>query len=207
MSLLHRTRHDRPDHDDDHGRSTDPASRRRHRCRRATGPSRGTWSPTPTSPSRPRERTWTFAPGQLISLIVGIGFVAVGLRRHGASRHRRQLRDTRSSRSSASPTPLARPRRGRPRRAPDPRRHRCVGPPAERHPRCRHGDRRRAHRRRARGDARGARPSRRTSAGLLVAPRRAGRAGSADPAGVALAPGDAQRRAESPTTDATVAAH
>ena len=25
------------------------------------------------------ERTWTFAPGQLISLIVGIGFVAVGL--------------------------------------------------------------------------------------------------------------------------------
>jgi hypothetical protein len=59
MSLLHRTRaeddvvvdHDRVQHDTN----------------------------TAITPSRTKERSWTFAPGQLVSLAVGVGFIAVGV--------------------------------------------------------------------------------------------------------------------------------
>jgi hypothetical protein len=34
---------------------------------------------TAITPSRTKERSWTFAPGQLVSLAVGVGFVAVGV--------------------------------------------------------------------------------------------------------------------------------
>ena len=75
MSILHRTHDrdrvddtdvvDRPDQDDSHvvRRDRDPEIVER----------------TDRDDVVIRERTWTFAPGQLISLVVGVGFVALGI--------------------------------------------------------------------------------------------------------------------------------
>ena len=75
MNLLHRTRHDEDhdiDHDVDHRHPGDTAVAER--------PAHTREVVTDADESvKTTERTWTFAPGQLISLIVGIGFVAVGL--------------------------------------------------------------------------------------------------------------------------------
>jgi hypothetical protein len=81
MSLLHRTRnddtvvadrdHDRDHvHDDDHD---DDHERTEHHEVVTTG------DRPAEAATRVRERTWTFAPGQLISLAVGVGFIALGL--------------------------------------------------------------------------------------------------------------------------------
>jgi hypothetical protein len=71
MSLLHRTHHDdrtdditvehRPDEVHEADSRDVPAAAARH------------------DESVTRERTWTFAPGQIISLIVGIGAIAMGV--------------------------------------------------------------------------------------------------------------------------------
>ena len=75
MSLLHRTRHD------DHAGHTQVVDRpsddtmvdeRRHHERPVVTTDRDGEHVT-------KERTWTFAPGQLVSLIVGVGAVALGL--------------------------------------------------------------------------------------------------------------------------------
>jgi len=60
MSLLHRTRADDDVEvvDRDHVRHDTDAA---------------------ITPSRTKERSWTFAPGQLVSLAVGVGFIAVGV--------------------------------------------------------------------------------------------------------------------------------
>jgi hypothetical protein len=58
MSLLHRTRADDDVIDRDHVQHDTNAA---------------------ITPSRTKERSWTFAPGQLVSLVVGVGFIAVGL--------------------------------------------------------------------------------------------------------------------------------
>lgn len=63
MSLLHPTRHDDDTVVDDH---TDHQDHVRHEV---TGP----------ASTRTRERSWTFAPGQLVSLVVGVGLIAVGV--------------------------------------------------------------------------------------------------------------------------------
>jgi hypothetical protein len=75
MSLLHRTR-------DDH---TEVAERDRHDrhdddVTTASTTTRVDDDGTTAAavPTKTRERTWTFAPGQLISFAVGIGFIAVG---------------------------------------------------------------------------------------------------------------------------------
>ena len=70
MSLLHRTHHD----DDTH--------RGRHRrgsAARSHEPDVTTVDPRPRRRMVIRERTWTFAPGSSISLVVGIGAIALGL--------------------------------------------------------------------------------------------------------------------------------
>jgi hypothetical protein len=59
MSLLHRTR------------AEDDVVVDRDRVQHDTN--------TAITPSRTRERSWTFAPGQLVSLAVGVGFIAVGV--------------------------------------------------------------------------------------------------------------------------------
>jgi hypothetical protein len=64
MSLLHRTR----DTDDVHTTAAEDGERDRHE--REISDDRNTVI---------RERTWTFAPGQLISLLIGIGLAVVGL--------------------------------------------------------------------------------------------------------------------------------
>jgi hypothetical protein len=75
MNLLHRSRtddgdvavHDHDhDHDHDHEHAVD-GDRPRHTADDAV------------ATRRTRERTWTFAPGQLISFAVGLGFVVVGI--------------------------------------------------------------------------------------------------------------------------------
>jgi hypothetical protein len=76
MSLLHRTR-DHDHHDDTHvverSDDDDTVIEPKHRDR-VVVTDRGDRDDTVV-----RERSWAFAPGQLISLIVGIGFVALGL--------------------------------------------------------------------------------------------------------------------------------
>jgi hypothetical protein len=71
MSLLHRT-HDRTDDgatpSDRH--SDDPQVVQRRDPIAAV---------TDDHETRIRERSWTFAPGQIVSMIVGVGFVALGL--------------------------------------------------------------------------------------------------------------------------------
>jgi hypothetical protein len=72
MSVLHRTRHD--DHrNDDTAIQEHPAE--------AVETERRDTSTTNKHETvkKSRERTWTFAPGQLISLIVGIGAIALGV--------------------------------------------------------------------------------------------------------------------------------
>ena len=71
MSLLHRTR------DDD----TDITEADRHdgdEVTTATTTRVDDDSAVAPVPTKTRERTWTFAPGQLISFAVGLGFIAVG---------------------------------------------------------------------------------------------------------------------------------
>lgn len=76
MSLLHRTRDDdtvvadRDVHDDDR---VDQHSDRQEAA--ATDEDRS----IETAATKTRERTWTFAPGQLISFAVGLGFIAMGI--------------------------------------------------------------------------------------------------------------------------------
>jgi hypothetical protein len=73
MSLLHRTR------DDD----TVVADRADDDVTTHTTTHDDDTTVTPTSSdevaTKTRERTWTFAPGQLISFAVGVGFIALGL--------------------------------------------------------------------------------------------------------------------------------
>jgi hypothetical protein len=69
MSLLHRTRHD-DDQDVQHDRDGTAVVERPSHARAVADADESV---------KTTERTWTFAPGQLISLIVGVGFVAVGL--------------------------------------------------------------------------------------------------------------------------------
>ena len=70
MNLLHRTRHDE-DHDIDHHPDDTAVVKRPVHSREVVTDADESVKTT--------ERTWTFAPGQLVSLVVGIGFVAVGL--------------------------------------------------------------------------------------------------------------------------------
>jgi len=64
MSLLHRNRHDDDIVVDDH-------TEHRDHIRQEV-----TEQPVST---RTRERSWTFAPGQLVSLVAGVGLIAVGI--------------------------------------------------------------------------------------------------------------------------------
>jgi len=59
MSLLHRSRH-HDDTIDDRGHTRQEVSEQ-------------------SVSTRTRERSWTFAPGQLVSLVAGVGLIAVGI--------------------------------------------------------------------------------------------------------------------------------
>jgi hypothetical protein len=69
MSLLHRTR------DDD----TTVADADTHRTGDTGGVITTADRVDTTAETKTRERTWTFAPGQLISFAVGVGFIALGV--------------------------------------------------------------------------------------------------------------------------------
>jgi hypothetical protein len=72
MSLLHRTRDDDTAVIDGDRRNDDPV---------VTETTDHTTTDTAVAPAttKVRERTWTFAPGQLVSFAVGVGLVALGL--------------------------------------------------------------------------------------------------------------------------------
>ena len=77
MSLLHRTRDDdtavveRDRRDDATTHTTDTTTRDDDTTVAA--------ATTDEVTTKTRERTWTFAPGQLVSFAVGVGFIALGL--------------------------------------------------------------------------------------------------------------------------------
>ena len=214
MSLLHRTRND--DRVDDTTVRSDvsgrgaPPGRDRPWSNDLTPPTVRDVDRTESDDSFTiRERTSTFAPGQLVSLAVGVGFVAFGLVAMIHAGIDGSFGNPVVDVLGFTPHRLARLGRGGPRRPPHPRGHRRLGSTPQRPARRRHGDRGRARWSPSPAEMpEEARTSSRTTAGCSSLPRRAGRAGRHGPAGVALAPGEAQRRARRrPTTDGTVATH
>jgi hypothetical protein len=78
MSLLHRTRHeDRTGDTAVLDRPAEPVDARDDRDAHVLA--RDEVATSRADEATIRERTWTFAPGQLISLAIGVGFVAIGL--------------------------------------------------------------------------------------------------------------------------------
>lgn len=87
MRLLHRDQHTEAGvHDSDRDapvvatdhRGGDTVVERRDGEIVTTGDTRST-TEVRTAPTTVRERTWTFAPGQLISFVIGVGLIIVGL--------------------------------------------------------------------------------------------------------------------------------